>query len=250
MMGVIYFINFKNSSSGKIYVGSSVNYKNRCHQHLSLLRRSKHHSIALQRAFVKYGSDNLFFEILEDVQDNNLLINREQFWIDKFKGKLYNCSFVAASRLGIKMSQDACQKISGALIGNQLRKGIPHSEDDRRKISKGLKKAYADGRKKLPSGNASYFETYLDDIRAGRQQHPKKLPHDRIIAILTKLYETGSLQQTAEAFGICKGSVWYTAKQFRAKLDDYAEIAIGLRPKKKRRSTTIHPDWFSLAKGE
>lgn len=56
----------------------------------------------------KYGKENFSFEVLEHVEDIELLISREQFWIDKFRAEgkiLYNIALIAGSSLGIKRSE-------------------------------------------------------------------------------------------------------------------------------------------------
>lgn len=73
-----------NKNNGKIYIGSSKNIKNRWRGHLSDLRRNKHHSPYLQKAFNKHGEDAFVFEILQlsPIED---LIKIEQKYMDDTK---------------------------------------------------------------------------------------------------------------------------------------------------------------------
>ncbi len=66
-----------NKSNNKCYIGSTINFNDRRNLHFSKLKRGKHHSIILQRAYDKYGIDNFEFIILEECENDNLL-EREQ----------------------------------------------------------------------------------------------------------------------------------------------------------------------------
>lgn len=140
---VIYCI--RNIVSNKIYIGSSVNYKNRKRTHLHTLRNNNHKNIKLQNAFNKYGENKFDFGIIETVEDKNNLINREQYHIDKLK-PFYNISPTAENSLGIKRSKKFKRKISLAQTGKKLteehkknislgNKGKIVSQETRRKIS-------------------------------------------------------------------------------------------------------------------
>lgn len=61
--GYIYAI--RNTVNGNAYIGSTTNYKSRWFTHKSLLRKGKHHSFILQRAWDKYG-EAAFAVIRED----------------------------------------------------------------------------------------------------------------------------------------------------------------------------------------
>lgn len=54
-----------NIFTGDCYVGSAANYFSRKCSHLSLLRKGKHHSHRLQKAFNDIGEEGFKFEILE-----------------------------------------------------------------------------------------------------------------------------------------------------------------------------------------
>lgn len=69
----------------KRYIGSSVDLGDRWSLHLNQLLKKKHHSILLQRAWDKYGANLFEWKVLEFIKDKNILINREQYWMDKYK---------------------------------------------------------------------------------------------------------------------------------------------------------------------
>lgn len=71
--------------TNKSYIGSTwKTFKSRWKQHLSKLNTNKHHSIELQNAFNKYGTDSFICEILEVVEDETILLEREAFYIEKY----------------------------------------------------------------------------------------------------------------------------------------------------------------------
>lgn len=167
MGGIIYSIDC--SKTDKFYIGSTSNTVVRRSYHFTELQKGTHHSIYLQRAYNKYGKENFFFNIIEDVDDILFLRAREQCWINKNKGKLYNMSPCAFSPTGVKrsdeykevcrkkmignkyrkgksMPEDFCNNLSKRLKGNSYRKGVKHSEETKKKISDGLKEAYKNGR--------------------------------------------------------------------------------------------------------
>lgn len=72
----------RNTVNGHLYIGSSSHLERRIRDHKRLLRRSKHHSIRLQRAWDIYGAEAFTFEIIELVPDVDLLLMKEQHYID------------------------------------------------------------------------------------------------------------------------------------------------------------------------
>lgn len=81
----------ENRINHKKYVGSSKDIYGRWVQHERELNKGKHHSLHLQRAWIKYGKSNFDFLILESCEynDKNALFKCEQKWIDCYKSYLY-----------------------------------------------------------------------------------------------------------------------------------------------------------------
>lgn len=75
-----------NKVNGKVYIGQSKKLNQRYGGHLYRLKRKEHHNEILQRAFDKYGVDNFEYNILEEVLDDNILSEREKYWIDFYGG--------------------------------------------------------------------------------------------------------------------------------------------------------------------
>lgn len=85
-----YIYQIKNKINSKSYIGSTKSFKKRVRRHLRDLRKGKHHSIYLQRAYNKYGEENFIFSILEECESQ---FDRELFWIEKIKPE-YNIGSV------------------------------------------------------------------------------------------------------------------------------------------------------------
>ena len=111
--------------TGKVYVGSSLNIAERWWEHRWDLRRQTHHSRYLQRAWDKYGEEAFEFSVLEYVDNQDVLMEREQAWMDMTRcyerDYGYNLSREVGTTRGVKHSNEARAKMSAA------RKGKPKS---------------------------------------------------------------------------------------------------------------------------
>lgn len=81
MMGIY---GIKNILNNKIYIGSARDIHGRKLEHLRDLRKGIHPNNHLQRSFVRDGEDSFTHEILELVEDDNFLLEREMFWVKKY----------------------------------------------------------------------------------------------------------------------------------------------------------------------
>ncbi len=134
----------ENTFNGKYYIGSAVNYSKRINNHKSDLRCNRHPNRKLQNSYNKHGLEWFRFFILEEVDDSNSLIEREQYYIDNLKPE-YNLAPRAGSQLGLVLSAESKLKISknnGRFWkGKKLPKwivdkmGKPHSEKSKLKMS-------------------------------------------------------------------------------------------------------------------
>ena len=93
----------KNKINNKIYIGSTVNFKNRWYKHIS-----GKGNLYLFNSIIKYGLDNFEFTILElfDVNEKKeLLYIMEQKWMDFYKISninSYNLTFKAIPNMTTK----------------------------------------------------------------------------------------------------------------------------------------------------
>ncbi len=110
-----------NLINNKIYIGSCVGFNQRKGQHKYRLRKGNHDNSHLQSSWNKYGEDAFIFELIEEVENLNNLLEREQHYIDtlnvcdRIVG--YNKAPIAGSCLGRKMSKESRAKMSKAKTG-------------------------------------------------------------------------------------------------------------------------------------
>lgn len=73
--------------NNKMYIGSTNHLKRRIKGHISELINNKHYNKHLQNCYNKYGLDAFNFYILEKLNDDSILFNREQYFIDLYKNQ-------------------------------------------------------------------------------------------------------------------------------------------------------------------
>ncbi len=106
--------------NGGSYVGStSTSFKNRWRQHSRGLNKGTHENSKLQNAYSKYGANSLVFSIIEIVSDKELVVTREQHYLDLIN-PYYNICPNAYSCLGVKHSAETCKKMSDAAKRRRL----------------------------------------------------------------------------------------------------------------------------------
>lgn len=159
-MKVIYSIRCK--ITNKQYIGSALNHIKRRREHFYNLKNNKHSNKKLQNAFNKYGYNCFEFKIIEIVGDENILLEREQWYINQLK-PIYNICKIAGSSFGLKRSQETKDKIRIANLGikhpewrneikskaqggeNHWTKNKCFSEKSKNKMSETHKKLYKEG---------------------------------------------------------------------------------------------------------
>ena len=159
-MGLIYKLT---SPSGKSYIGqTSVNFSVRFSQHKRAARDGS--TCPIHNALRKYGAENFFIEILEEDIPENLLNEREQYYIQKYD--TYNNGYNATiGGEGNKKIPDqiilelwdqglCCSDIATILevqnhtISDRMRQLRPQDERERRRYSIiGKKEGFSDEEK-------------------------------------------------------------------------------------------------------
>ena len=108
----------KCKTNNKIYIGSSVNIKQRWKYHKWQLRAGKHDAKYMQNCRNKYGEEDFVFSILLICDPNNVLFYEQRF-IDTYKvcdNKYgFNSCPVAGSALGRKLSEETKKTLSRSL---------------------------------------------------------------------------------------------------------------------------------------
>lgn len=70
--------------TGMVYVGQTVNVRQRRSSHFSELKNNTHRNQHLQNAYNLYGSRSFYFEVLEKHVSAEIVNEREQHWIAEF----------------------------------------------------------------------------------------------------------------------------------------------------------------------
>jgi group I intron endonuclease len=141
-------------SSGKKYIGSSIDVVRRLSGHRRDLKRGANTNFRLQRAWNKHGAEAFEFRVVEFFEGSiDAMVAREQFHIDKTDPDLrYNRRPIASSNAGIKMppTKDSVRKSRGDVASKRIRtpeeraktsasltgrKNGPPSDETRRKIA-------------------------------------------------------------------------------------------------------------------
>jgi len=184
MQGVYEIVNLYDGKA-TTYVGSSSDVARRWGDHCVRLRNGVHENCYLQRAWAKYGEEAFFFTIIEEMDDEAILLEREQYWLDRFlewPEAIYN---IAHDVNGGAMTEETKQRISNAL------KGYPKSEITKRKLSvarKG-KKLSIEHRHKLSEAKigkkrgprSEETKRKISEAKKGKKHGPMSEEHKRKI---------------------------------------------------------------------
>jgi group I intron endonuclease len=124
-----------NVRTGKSYIGSSINLKQRIRVHKYELKNNRHDNLKLQLSYNKYGKDCFKFIILFYCE-KSVLREREQQMIDIYDSFYngYNLCPVAGSWLGRHHTIESREKMKGNTNGKGG-KGKKLSEEHKRKLS-------------------------------------------------------------------------------------------------------------------
>lgn len=143
-----------NKINEKRYVGSARDLKARRSRHFTLLRKGKHYNKHLQGAYDVYGEENFSFSVLEYVENIEILLDREEYYIQKYNSNDrefgYNQREISDSNKGLKHSEETKQILSflhkRENLSPEKRKnmsegqtGKKHSEETKKKIGESNK---------------------------------------------------------------------------------------------------------------
>lgn len=156
--GIYKIVNIINN---KFYIGSSKELNRRWSEHKSELKHNKHINIILQRAWNKYGIDCFNFEIIEEC-DVNILLEREQFYIDTLKPK-YNIGLKSSGGDNLTNHPNRIEIIQKMAIGVRNRH-LNRTDEERRLYSERYK-----GNK-----NPNFGNSWTDDMKKSASLRTKE----------------------------------------------------------------------------
>lgn len=138
-----------NTRTGRKYIGSAVNIRNRWAYHMYRLAKGTHPNPSMQNAWNKYGEGIFACRVIEET-DVKSLLKREQAWLDKTNAassrRYYNVLAVAGSHLGRKRSLATIARMRKSQKGRTFtdetkakmraaKLGRPLSAEHRKKLS-------------------------------------------------------------------------------------------------------------------
>lgn len=178
--GGIYMI--LNLLNGKVYIGSTVHFRNRWNKHCNELNFNRHHSRYLQFAWNKYGEDTFQFTILKFIDDKSKLELIEQEYIDAFQASNseygYNYGPTAGSPLGLKRSKETINKLKLAALTR-----APATFETRAKMSASAKvKVFTNEHRHkmaIAQTGRKHPEEVKDKIKLANIGKPKSEEHKR-----------------------------------------------------------------------
>ena len=235
----------KNKVARKLYIGSTVELSKRIRGHINMLKKEMHHSPHLQYAWSNSLPTAFSVIILEVVENESLLIEREQYWMDYYQSydrdRGYNISPTAGNSTGVKMSEKAKAKMSLARKGKKFssehrmkigiankdkkrsqeviaemsrrNRGIRKTEEQKKKISESCKG-------KNTGKRSPDFCTKVSVACLGRKASNRKLTEENVIEIRKMLDDGIPQRKIAAKFNVSKhliyliyhGKAWYNLK--------------------------------------
>ena len=151
--GIYQILNVEND---KCYIGQTVNLTNRKKGHFKSLLDNSHCNEHLQNSFNRYGKNNFEFNVLENVENENKLTERELYWIDYYE------SYKSENGYNLKKPDKFC-------------KNFKNSEETKKKMSKSHKgkknHMYGKRGKKCPHYGKKFPKEFGDKVSEALQGH-------------------------------------------------------------------------------
>lgn len=217
------------------YVGSSKNIPARWNDHKKRLRLNTHVNRYMQRSWDKYGKETFKLSVLEDVENEDDLIAREQHYIDTLNPEFNLCRYAGRPTTeGLERTDEWLENMSigikkywselsdeekAARVAKTTR---PHTEESKKLISQKVRKAYKEGR--IPLKRKPRTDEEKAKILKGMEENLRKR---RMVATQRKLeWEAG--REDREMARRQKLSIANTGKvhseKTRAKLSEIATV--------------------------
>lgn len=144
-----------NNITNKCYVGSTKNFNIRWTHHLNKLKKGQHSSIKLQRSFDKHGESVFSFHIIEYIEyEKQIIIDRENYWINKLSSKINGYNIADASFGDILTTHPNREQIIKK-ITNTINENINNMSPEDRKIKWG----------KTGEFNGMYGKTHSEETK-------------------------------------------------------------------------------------
>ena len=226
MKNIIGIYKIENLINHKVYIGQSVNVKERFHKHRGDLRNGKHNSKHLQNAWNKYGEKNFSFEIIEECAKEKL-DEREIYWIDFYGGFMSPNNYnkrgggqesheiseetkekLRKANLGKKASQEAIEKRSRALKGHPYWAGNIWTKELREKVSLKRKGKLNEALQNYDRNNPEYRANLSNALKGKKKsaEHAKHISEGRKGVVFSEVQKQKISKSKIGNHNIPKGS--------------------------------------------
>jgi len=219
-----------NEINGKKYIGSTISKARRWRQHRNKLKNNKHNNMHLQRSWDKYGSEEFEFFVMEEVQTEENLLNREDFYIKYWNyhtpEMIYNEALDAKAPAKGKTGEDAAfygehhtavtkQKISEFMKGKRVGKDNPMYDVHRtgkdapnygNKHTEATKKKMRDAKKGKELTDE--HKKYISEAKKGEKNENSKLTEKKVKVVL-HLLEGGQFthEEIGKLYGVSASTI-------------------------------------------
>lgn len=206
----------KNTKSNKVYVGSSSHIQKRWTRHVRDLRYKRHHSIYLQRAWDSGDSSDFELSILEVVLDPEVLIEKEQYWMDALNSYIpefgYNMEKNAGKRRDYTITEETRAKMSASRKGrpaynmtDEIREKIRQSNTGKKQSSETVQKRVNKTKgRKFSSEQLTAFRESLNT----RSREGYKMTWDSVREVRRLSAEGKTNQELSEIFNVDRKNIW------------------------------------------
>ena len=207
--------------NGKVYIGSSVNIKQRLKNHVYCFRNNKHYNSYLQRSWNKSGEESFIFEVLLYCAEENLLFYEDRA-IDEYKsldGEFgYNIRPAERRDLTGDNYDKWVQNLSKATKGKnnpmygRIGKNHPQAKLVKTKSQKYDTIKEAAQALGITAGALSRRLKKGIDVNKEVISHPKGKDHPTARAVIINGKQYNTITVAAKDLGISISTLWYRLK--------------------------------------
>ncbi len=214
-------------SNGKLYVGRSVNVRERLRTHLHGLRKGYHHNLHLQSAFNKFGEDDFIADVLTIASAEDL---------PRLEGHFISIFESHHRSRGFNIDVIDVQGMRRASIETKLKMataayGKTPSDDTRRKMSRSQT-----GRKHSPESLEKMRSIKVGKVMSRTTRARMSEARRRSAKPVIFQGQVTSIPQLAERFGLSRQSL---ARRLKLGWPLEAALNTPLEPRKKSHALTI-----------
>lgn len=102
-----------NKVNGKIYIGQTSDIDFRWFQHINNLKKNKHNNKYLQNSWNKYGENNFNFDIIEVLENEFELNDKEKYYIQLYKSNITSYGYnLTSGGDNYSLNEESKNKIS------------------------------------------------------------------------------------------------------------------------------------------